>query len=31
MNSVCLALNVLRPDAKWVVRVLPPNEVIELN
>ena len=31
MNSVCLALNVLRPDAKWVVRGLPPNEVIEWN
>ena len=31
MNSVCLALNILRPDAKWVVRGLPPNEVIEWN
>jgi len=31
MNSICLALNVLRPDAKWVVRGLPPNEVIEWN
>ena len=31
MNSICLALNALRPDAKWVVRGLPPNEVIEWN
>jgi len=31
MNSICLALSVLRPDAKWVVRGLPPNEVIEWN
>ena len=31
MNSVCLALEVLRPDAKWVVRGLPPNEEIEWN
>ena len=31
MNSICLALNVLRPDAKWVVRGLPPNEEIEWN
>ena len=31
MNSVCLALNVLSPDAKWGVRGLPPNEVIEWN
>ena len=31
MNSICLALNALRPDAKWIVRGLPPNEVIEWN
>ena len=31
MNSVCLALEVLRPGASWVVRGLPPNEVIEWN
>lgn len=31
MNSVCLALEVLRPGAAWVVRGLPPNEVIEWN
>ena len=31
MNSICLALNALKPDAKWVVRGLPPNEVIEWN
>ena len=31
MNSVCLALNVLRPGAVWVVRGLPPNEIIEWN
>ena len=31
MNSICLALNALRPDAAWVVRGLPPNEVIEWN
>ena len=31
MNSICLALNVLRPRAAWVVRGLPPNEVIEWN
>ena len=31
MNSICLALEALRPGAKWVVRGLPPNEVIEWN
>ena len=31
MNSICLALSILRPDAKWIVRGLPPNEVIEWN
>ena len=31
MNSICLALNALVPDAKWIVRGLPPNEVIEWN
>ena len=31
MNSICLALEALRPGAIWVVRGLPPNEVIEWN
>jgi len=31
MNSVCLALEALRPGAIWVVRGLPPNEEIEWN
>jgi len=31
VNSICLALNALVPDAKWIVRGLPPNEVIEWN
>ena len=31
MNSICLALEALKPGAAWVVRGLPPNEVIEWN
>ena len=31
MNSICLALEALKPGAVWVVRGLPPNEVIEWN
>ena len=29
MNSICLALEALRPGSVWAVRGLPPNEVIE--